>query len=267
MIDTSFKYQSGPTSTHTTFLQTSTAILLKDAHAGLGATVFVTLSYRFIAGFTSVDYAPGMRPVFSPLGLLGAIIPTFWWNPGLDWSWEWRKSAMGGTGKLALEQQGVVYRLWYLESYDPYPGNTFTLLFAGPRQNRRHLPPSDFSPFTRGNNRLPAAAFLTRELTEEVTVKVARPAEKKPRLQERRAYDRHAHRHNPHFTEPEEYCPPDGLGPHTCLGRKFSHTEAMYFLALLLRDWKLDITLLERETRREDEQRVSGASDRLTSTN
>ncbi|KAH7926869.1 cytochrome P450, partial [Leucogyrophana mollusca] len=41
----------------------------------------------------SVDYLPGLRSPFSPLNLCGAALPTRWWNPGLCWSWEWRKTA------------------------------------------------------------------------------------------------------------------------------------------------------------------------------
>ncbi|KAJ7491712.1 cytochrome P450 [Mycena galericulata] len=50
------------------------------------------LVYRFFSNLASVSYEPGMRPLFSPLGLFGAVIPTFWWNPGLKWVWEWRKT-------------------------------------------------------------------------------------------------------------------------------------------------------------------------------
>ncbi|KAJ6503082.1 hypothetical protein DFH09DRAFT_1102160 [Mycena vulgaris] len=33
-----------------------------------------------------------MRPLFAPLGLFRAIIPTGWGNAGLKWVWEWRKT-------------------------------------------------------------------------------------------------------------------------------------------------------------------------------
>ncbi|KAJ7429468.1 cytochrome P450, partial [Mycena galericulata] len=39
-----------------------------------------------------VDHVPGMRPLLHPLGL-GALIPTYWWNPGLHWIWEWRQTS------------------------------------------------------------------------------------------------------------------------------------------------------------------------------
>lgn len=35
-----------------------------------------------------------MRVLFSPLSLLGAVLPTTWWNPGLRWCWEWRTSSL-----------------------------------------------------------------------------------------------------------------------------------------------------------------------------
>ena len=39
-----------------------------------------------------VNYMPGFRPLFSPLSLFGAIIPSTWWNPGLNWSWNQRRT-------------------------------------------------------------------------------------------------------------------------------------------------------------------------------
>ncbi|KAI0338633.1 cytochrome P450 [Trametopsis cervina] len=35
---------------------------------------------------------PGIRPLFAPMSLLGAILPTAWWNPGMGWCWEWRET-------------------------------------------------------------------------------------------------------------------------------------------------------------------------------
>lgn len=42
----------------------------------------------------SLNYTPGMRVAFAPMSLLGAVIPTVWWNPGLEWSWLWRRTGI-----------------------------------------------------------------------------------------------------------------------------------------------------------------------------
>ena len=47
-----------------------------------------------------------------------------------------------------------------------------------------------------------------------------------------------------------------GIGPRTCIGRKFSQVEAVTFLALFLRDWKVDIVLQPDETRGQYWERV-----------
>ncbi|KAJ7434462.1 cytochrome P450 [Mycena latifolia] len=211
--------------------------------------------------------------------------------------------AMDGTGKLALEEQEVI-------------GNTFTLLFAGHestacglaatlgflaihqdeqeaayREIISQIPASrdptldDLSKlphllacFHESLRMYPAAAFLTREMTEDVPIKVTRPAKRTMILKKGSlmVIEMIAVQHNPHFfPDPEEYRPSRwygaseadvlmfGLGPRGCLGRKFSYTEAMCFLSLLLRDWKLDIPLPRGETRREYEQRVMGKAGRV----
>lgn len=49
----------------------------------------------FYKGFTkqSVNCIPGMRPLFTPMILFGAAFGTRWWNPGLNWPCELRKTA------------------------------------------------------------------------------------------------------------------------------------------------------------------------------
>ena len=77
--------------------------------------------------------------------------------------------------------------------------------------------------------------------------------------------------HNPAvFPEPDKFRPSRwygvsehdasmfGVGPRACIGRKFAHIEAMCFLSMLLRDWKLDIVLRSGETRQMYEDRVMG---------
>ena len=49
-----------------------------------------------------------------------------------------------------------------------------------------------------------------------------------------------------------------GNGPRGCIGRKFSHTEGLTFLALFLRDWHIDVVLKAKETRAQYEERVMG---------
>jgi len=44
------------------------------------------------AALKDVHHIPGMRVLISPFSLLGATIPTTWWNPGLGWRWSWRKT-------------------------------------------------------------------------------------------------------------------------------------------------------------------------------
>ena len=47
-----------------------------------------------------------------------------------------------------------------------------------------------------------------------------------------------------------------GLGPRECIGRKFALTEAVCFLAIFLRDWKIDVALNPGETREQYKERV-----------
>ncbi|KAI5998354.1 cytochrome P450 [Pisolithus orientalis] len=49
-------------------------------------------SWSYSLKLKSVNYLPGMRPPLSAISAFGALIPTSWWNPGLHWSWEWRKT-------------------------------------------------------------------------------------------------------------------------------------------------------------------------------
>ncbi|OCH86767.1 cytochrome P450, partial [Obba rivulosa] len=55
------------------------------------AVLAATLVLRFVSGLKSVSYLPGFRCVFSPLSILGVILPTGYFNPGINWYWLWRK--------------------------------------------------------------------------------------------------------------------------------------------------------------------------------
>ncbi|KDQ08641.1 hypothetical protein BOTBODRAFT_179710 [Botryobasidium botryosum FD-172 SS1] len=77
--------------------------------------------------------------------------------------------------------------------------------------------------------------------------------------------------YNPrHFPDPETFKPsrwddgsvdPDafggfGQGPRACIGRKFSLAEATCFVAMLLRDWRVEVDLAEGETPQQWQRRV-----------
>ncbi|KAJ6447909.1 cytochrome P450 [Mycena vitilis] len=55
--------------------------------------LLTTVGYRFKNALDRVNYIPGIRPLFAPMSLFGAAFGTRWWNPGLNWAWEWRKTA------------------------------------------------------------------------------------------------------------------------------------------------------------------------------
>ena len=54
-----------------------------------------------------------------------------------------------------------------------------------------------------------------------------------------------------------------GHGPRACVGRRFAHVEALCYLSLLLRDWKLDVVLNEGESRSECMQRILDSCGRI----
>jgi cytochrome P450 len=70
-----------------------------------------------------------------------------------------------------------------------------------------------------------------------------------------------------HYPSPHEFKPSRfennsdsflgfSIGPRACLGRAFATVEAVCFLALILRDWKVEPLLLEGESNVEWEKRV-----------
>ncbi|KAJ7468959.1 cytochrome P450, partial [Mycena galericulata] len=207
-------------------------------------------------------------------------------------------AAMNGDGKLALDEQEVI-------------GNVFTLMFAGhdttaavisatlgflaiheeeqekayqeiikavPRgsdptfdalQNLPYL----LACFHESMRIYPAGFAVVRELTDDLVIRVKRPAEKTVVLRQGTLVivDMIALHHNPVlFPEPETFKPSRwvgatehdvsmfGFGARACIGRKFSHTEALCFLMLFLRDWKVNIPISAEETRQEYQERVMG---------
>ncbi|KAJ7436001.1 cytochrome P450 [Mycena galericulata] len=124
----------------------------------------------------------------------------------------------------------------------------------------------------------PGGAMLTREMSEDVPIKLMCPVERTMVLKKGTlmVIEMIAVHHNPHvFPEPDEYRPSRwygvsetdvpmfGQGPRACLGRKFSYTEALSFLVLFLRDWHLDVPLRSGETRAQFEERVMGRAGRV----
>ncbi|KAF7347785.1 Leukotriene-B4 omega-hydroxylase 3 [Mycena venus] len=207
-------------------------------------------------------------------------------------------AAMDSEGKISLDEQEVL-------------GNIFTLMFAGHEttasviaatlaylaicqveqekayaeiikavppchdptledlQNLPHL----LACFHEAMRIYPAGFAIIRELTDDITIRVTRPAKKEIPLQKGTlvVIDMIAIHHNPNlFSEPDVFRPsrwygvPEhdismfGTGPRACIGRKFSHVEALCFLFLFLRDWKITVPLRDGETRREYEERVMG---------
>ncbi|KAJ8515205.1 hypothetical protein ONZ45_g7341 [Pleurotus djamor] len=83
--------------------------------------------------------------------------------------------------------------------------------------------------------------------------------------------------YNPrHFPEPEEFRPSRwygahendlamfSVGPRACIGKRFAMTEAITFLALLLRDWKIEAPLAPGETKDQWRGRVMKSHMELT---
>ncbi|EPQ50621.1 cytochrome P450 [Gloeophyllum trabeum ATCC 11539] len=58
-------------------------------------SVFFAISrvLAYITALKRVSHMPGLRCALAPMAFPGAIFPTTFWNPGLLWPWEWRKSA------------------------------------------------------------------------------------------------------------------------------------------------------------------------------
>ncbi|KAF8993184.1 cytochrome P450 [Cyathus striatus] len=121
----------------------------------------------------------------------------------------------------------------------------------------------------------PAANFLARETAEDLPIKVTRPKEATIVVPKgsQIILDLVSIHHNPHvFENPEMFCPSRwygvsehdlsmfGFGPRACVGRKFAHMEAVTFLAHILREWELDIVLIEGESICKYKQRVLGSA-------
>ncbi|KAJ3486345.1 hypothetical protein NLI96_g4310 [Meripilus lineatus] len=117
----------------------------------------------------------------------------------------------------------------------------------------------------------PAGVLVTRDILEDITIHVERPEPKTICLEKgsRVIIDMVGVHYDPYvFPNPDAFVPsrwdgvPEhavsmfGLGPRACIGRRFSITEAVCFLAMFLRDFKVDVVLEPGETREQYRERV-----------
>lgn len=131
----------------------------------------------------------------------------------------------------------------------------------------------------------PAAFVLIREAQEDTVLQIPNP----PGVEGNTSIpilkgvqiliDMIGIQYNPrYFDEPEKYKPSRwygisndseafsafSIGPRACVGRKFATTEAVAFLTILLRDWKIHPILRKGETKEEWQNRVMDAQSVLT---
>jgi len=139
--------------------------------------------------------------------------------------------------------------------------------------------PPSLSECRRSSNRVAAAYLLIREATEDTVLHIPNidgeegttplPIHKGTNV----VIDMIGVQYNPrYFEDPEEYRPSRWygtsneseaflgfcVGPHACIGRKFSTIEAVAFLTVLLREWRVEPRLRAGETREEWRERVLG---------
>ncbi|GJJ09226.1 hypothetical protein Clacol_003448 [Clathrus columnatus] len=56
-------------------------------------TAVVLAVYHLLKGLKKVNYLPGYRVILSPVTVLGRIVPTCFWNLGVNWAWAHRDTA------------------------------------------------------------------------------------------------------------------------------------------------------------------------------
>ncbi|KAF9223689.1 cytochrome P450 [Gyrodon lividus] len=59
--------------------------------AVVGGIVVCSCVVKLVEGLKAVGSLPGLRIPAQPLTLLGVLLPETWWNPGLLFTWTWRK--------------------------------------------------------------------------------------------------------------------------------------------------------------------------------
>ncbi|KAJ7917203.1 cytochrome P450 [Mycena leptocephala] len=76
--------------------------------ASLIAIYAIRQVFQFRANAQKLSYLPGLRSMLSPVSAFGALIPTCFWNPGLNWQWEWRNQVYSKYGLQTIS----VLALW-----------------------------------------------------------------------------------------------------------------------------------------------------------
>lgn len=117
----------------------------------------------------------------------------------------------------------------------------------------------------------PSGVLLVRRTTQDINLTMERPSESTIHINKGTdvIVDMIGVHHNPYdFPDPDEFKPSRwqgvheqdvsvfGFGPRACLGRKFTQTEALTFLVMFLRDWKVDVLLALGETKGDYMKRV-----------
>ncbi|KAG5634271.1 hypothetical protein H0H81_002585, partial [Sphagnurus paluster] len=127
----------------------------------------------------------------------------------------------------------------------------------------------------------PAGHLLIREATEDTVVQLPKPVGQEGTTAlpvpkgGQIVVDMVGVQYNPrYFPEPEVYKPSRwyglanadseafsafSIGPRACIGRKFATTEAVAFLTMLIRDWRVEPILKDGETREAWQKRVLDA--------
>ncbi|KAL0569773.1 hypothetical protein V5O48_012184 [Marasmius crinis-equi] len=73
---------------------------------------------NFYRNLRKVNYLPGQRPPFIPLGLPGALFPTSWWNAGADLHWIRRKDLYKNSETISIVPWLVGRPLVYSSNLD-----------------------------------------------------------------------------------------------------------------------------------------------------
>ncbi|KAJ7147295.1 cytochrome P450 [Mycena filopes] len=128
--------------------------------------------------------------------------------------------------------------------------------------------------FTEALRLIPPPLFLPRDMDEDVTIMLEHPEKRRVVLPRgsRVIIDMIGTSRNPnYFPDPDVFRPSRwygddaradevmfGAGPRQCIGRRFALSTAMRFLACILRDFDIDVLLLEGESREGYVERVMG---------
>ncbi|OJA14732.1 hypothetical protein AZE42_13619 [Rhizopogon vesiculosus] len=76
--------------------------------AALLVAFTVSKVLKFVSGLKAVDYLPGLRVPFQPLGLPSIILPDMSWNPGVLFAWTWRRSTKNIYRRFGNDTVSVV---------------------------------------------------------------------------------------------------------------------------------------------------------------